>query len=81
MTQKLEMAVYELRQSYYQRVLNELRTSQESYAAIGRKHGVSEGVVYQLARQHALSRSRVGIGEQDASTDAGDTPVVQGGAD
>jgi hypothetical protein len=79
-TKSLEAAVRELRESYYLRVLADLRTSSESYAAIGRKRGVSEGVVYQLARQHGLSRSRVGIGERDASTDAGETSV-EGGAD
>jgi len=79
-TKKLEMAVRELRESYYQRVLADLRTSSESYAVIGCKNGVSEGVVYQLARQHGLSRSRVGIGERDASTDAGESSAI-GGAD
>jgi hypothetical protein len=79
-TKKLEMAVRELRESYYQRVLADLRTSSESYAVIGCKNGVSEGVVYQLARQHGLSRNRVSVGAQDTSTDAGENSV-EGGTD
>jgi hypothetical protein len=79
-TKKIEEAVRELRESYYQRVLADLRTSPESYAAIGRKHGVCEGVVFQLAKQHGLSRSRVSAGTQGASTEAGEISV-EGGTD
>jgi hypothetical protein len=79
-TKKLEIAVRELRESYYQRVLADLRTSSESYAAIGLRQGISEGLVYQLAKQYGLSRSRVSVGAQDASTDAGENSV-KGGKD
>jgi len=76
---RLEIALRELRESYYQRVLTDLRTSKESYAAIGRKQGVSEGVVYQLARQHGLSRSRVSVETQHASpTEVGETSIKGG---
>jgi hypothetical protein len=79
-TKKLEMAVRELRESYYQRVLADLRTSSATYAAIGLRQGISEAAVYQLAKQYGLSRNRVSAGTQGASTEAGEISV-EGGTD
>ena len=54
---KLQDAIRELREVYYQLVAEEIRSSKRSYSEIGRIYGVSEGTVYQIARLHGLSRS------------------------
>ena len=54
----MQDAIRDLRETYYEAVRRELRNSpSKSYQVIAKEHGVSEGLVYQIARTSGLSRS------------------------
>ena len=66
---KMQNAISELRESYYEAVRQELRRSPDkSYRIIGQEVGVSEGLVYQIARMFGVSRT------------GGDSGAVEGAA-
>ena len=57
-TKKMQDAISELRESYYKAVRQELRRSPDKpYRVIGQELGMSEGLVYQIARLSGLSRN------------------------
>jgi hypothetical protein len=57
-TKKMQDAISELRESYYKAVRQELRRIPgKSYRIIGQELGVSEGLVYQIARMCGVSRT------------------------
>jgi hypothetical protein len=55
---KMQNAISELREIYYEAVKQKLRRSPDkSYRLIGQEVGVSEGLVYQIARMYGLARN------------------------
>jgi hypothetical protein len=57
-TKKMQDAISELRETYYEAVRTELRRSPgRPYRLIGQEVGVSEGLVYQIARMYGLARN------------------------
>lgn len=64
---KLQEALQEVREQYYRRIRDAIVNSADSYAEIARKEGVSENLVWSIARLHGLSRNASKVeGESDA---------------
>jgi len=54
---KLQNAVRELRRYYHDHIAAEIESSDKTYAEIGATYGVSEQLVYQVARLRGLCRT------------------------
>lgn len=63
--QKLKDALNEIRDQYHHRIAEEIRSSLDSYAVIGRRYGVSEQTVYTIARLNGLCRTKK-IGNEES---------------
>jgi len=57
---KLRDALHEMRQQYYSRIAEELRSTTRTYKEVGNLYGVSAQTVYFIARLHGLSRATGG---------------------
>jgi ribosome-binding protein aMBF1 (putative translation factor) len=55
---KLREALKQVREEYYSRIKDAIVNSSNSYAEIARKEGVSENLVWGVARLNGLSRSK-----------------------
>jgi hypothetical protein len=56
-TYKLQEALRDVRQAYYDAIASEIHYSTKTYAEIAELHGVSEQTVFQVAKLHGLCRS------------------------
>jgi transposase-like protein len=55
--QKLQDAIRQLRESYYDAIAAEIENSDKTYSEIAQQHGVSEQTVFQIARIRGLCRN------------------------
>jgi transposase-like protein len=55
---KLQEALQQVREKYHRRIADAIVNSADSYAEIARKQGVSENLVWNVARLQGINRSR-----------------------
>jgi transposase-like protein len=54
---KLQEELQKVREEFYRRIADAISNSPDSYAAIARAQGVSENLVWSVARMNGLSRN------------------------